>query len=83
MRKKLKNIAIDCQEPFIKFLITQRRIHQLLGWIADPNWHGEFIAYNHIYKLGIRAKLYIYETIIKIKECDDVWGGRSFKRSKN
>ncbi|TFF99359.1 MAG: DUF5071 domain-containing protein, partial [Promethearchaeota archaeon] len=52
---------------------SPRMIHQLLGWIADPNWPGFDIAWNHIYKLGKRAIPYIDEAIIKAKECDDDW----------
>jgi hypothetical protein len=48
-------------------------IHQLLGWIADPNWPGAGIAWEHIYKLGKRIIPYIDEAILKAKECDDDW----------
>ncbi|MFX0071262.1 MAG: DUF5071 domain-containing protein [Candidatus Hermodarchaeota archaeon] len=52
---------------------TPRMIHQLLSWIADPNWPGAGIAWNHIYKLGKRVIPYIDEAIVTAKECDDDW----------
>lgn len=52
---------------------TSKMIHQLLGWIADPNWPGSDIAWSHIYKLGNRAIPYIDEAIVEAKECDDDW----------
>ena len=52
---------------------TSRMIEQLLGWIADPNWPGWDIAWNHLLKLGKRAVPYIDDAIIEAKECGDDW----------
>ena len=52
---------------------TPEMIHQLLGWVADPNWPGAGQAWEHIYKMGKRALPYIEESILRAKDCDDDW----------
>ncbi|MBA7692281.1 hypothetical protein ES703_100844 [subsurface metagenome] len=52
---------------------TPKMINQLLGWIADPNWPGSDIAWNHLHKLGKRALPFIEESILKARDCGDDW----------
>lgn len=52
---------------------THEMINQLLGWIADPNWPGFGIAWNHLYKIGKRALPSIDESIIRAKDSGDDW----------
>ncbi len=53
---------------------TPEMIHELLGFVADPNWPGSDIAFNHLYKMGSRAIPFIDEGILEAKRInDDGW----------